>query len=103
MPVGIQLAIAFAVGCLCVGLILFIRWWLNPQRRGIVALANSRDEISIGQESLISELRQQIARHEGEIAGLRGRLMETESNRATAEAGKYAAEKILAARTAEPL
>jgi DNA recombination protein RmuC len=62
MPVGIQLLIAFAVGCLLIAII----WWLvRRQSKGVIALANSRE--LFGQEGLIAELRQQITQRETEL------------------------------------
>jgi capsule polysaccharide export protein KpsE/RkpR len=62
MPFGIQLLIAFAVGCLLIAII----WWLGRrQSKGVIALANSSE--SFGQEGLIAELRQQITQRETEL------------------------------------
>lgn len=62
MPIGIQLLIAFAVGCLLIAII----WWLvRRQSKGVIALANSRG--LFGQEGLIAELRQQITQREAQL------------------------------------
>jgi DNA recombination protein RmuC len=91
MPAGIYLLIGFAIG----GIIFFcIGWLIGRGRRGTV-LSNSRDDSLPNQESLIIELRQQITKHEAEIAQLRSQLTETGNARAAAEARYAASEKML--------
>ena len=82
---------------LALGAVLFalIRWLLSRDTKGASAVANSRDDRALNQEALVAELRQQIARREGELVGLRSNLMESESARAAAEAKREAAEKML--------
>ena len=84
--------IGLAAGAVLFGL---IRWLLFRVPKGAIALANSRDDSAVNQEALVGELRQQIARREGELVGLRSNLMESESARAAAEAKREAAEKML--------
>lgn len=85
MPVGIQLAFAFALGG---GLGMLIGWLLG---RGRSAPADDRLE---------AELRQQVGQRDAELAGLRGQLAETSNARAGAEASKAAAEMLVAEQRA---
>ncbi len=75
MPVGIQLAIAFAIGAL---LGLFVGWLYGRTKAGAEA-----------------ELRRQLAQRESELAQLHERLRETTEARAAAEARHAAAQQLL--------
>jgi DNA recombination protein RmuC len=77
MPVGIQLAIAAAVG--------FIVGWLIGRARG----GGGSDA------RLEKELREQVKQREAELAQLRSQLTETGNARAAAEARHAASEKML--------
>ena len=81
MPLGIQLLVAFVFGGL-LGLLI----GRSAGRRG-VTLPDNRLE---------SELRQQVAQRETELAQQRALVAQTGTARATAEAQKEAAEKLLA-------
>ena len=82
MPVGIQLAIAAAVG--------FIVGWLIGRARG-----------GGGPDSrLENELRQQVGQRETELTRLRAQLTETGNARAAAEARHAASEKMLVEQSA---
>ena len=72
MPVGIQLAIAAAVG-------FFVGWLIGRARAGAE-----------------NELRKQVAQREAELMQLRGQFTEASNARAAAEASRAAAEKLLA-------
>jgi DNA recombination protein RmuC len=88
MPLGIQIAIAFALGG---GLGLLIGWLIGSRRRPTgVQFANEEFE-----NPLENELRQQIARREEELAQLRSQLTEANNARAAAEARHAATEKML--------
>jgi DNA recombination protein RmuC len=80
MSLGFQLLIAFAVG----GLLGFFFGWLKG--RGNPSSSDARLE---------KELRQQIAQRETELTQLRGQLTETGNARASAEASRAAAEKMV--------
>src|SRR5476651_465596 len=82
MPVGIQLAIAFAIGG---GLGLFIGWLLGARRQTITP-SDARLE---------NELRQQVGQRETELTQLRAQLSEASNARAAAEAKLTATEKML--------
>jgi DNA recombination protein RmuC len=82
MPLGIQLALTFAIGG---GLGLIIGWLLGRGGRA-VAPADSRLE---------EELRQQVTQREDELAQLRGEISQATNARAAAEASKAAAEKLV--------
>ena len=83
MPLGESLLIA---GVIC-GLLGFVIGWLAGSRRGSPALpADNRLE---------TELRQQVAARESELSQQREQLAQTSTARATAEAQKVAAEKLL--------
>jgi DNA recombination protein RmuC len=82
MPLGIQLALAFAIGG---GLGALIGWLLGRGGRA-VAPTDSRLE---------QELRQQVTQREAELTQLRGELSATGNARAAAEAKHTAAEKML--------
>jgi DNA recombination protein RmuC len=77
MPLGIQLAIAAAVG--------FVIGWLIGRTRGSGG-PNSRLE---------NELRQQVGQRETELTRVRAQLVETGNARAAAEARHAASEKML--------
>jgi DNA recombination protein RmuC len=80
MPVGIQLFIAFVLGCL-------IGWFLHwLYRHGRASAPDTRLE---------NELRQQLGQRETELNQLRGQLVETSNARASAEASRAAAEKLV--------
>ena len=81
MPLGIQLAIAALVGA---GL-GFLFGWLYGRGRAVP-----------GDDRLVNELRQQINQREGELAKLRAELTGASTARATAEASRTAAEKLVA-------
>ena len=81
MPLGIQLAIAFVLGCL-IG--WFLRWLYGHGKAGA---PDTRLE---------NELRQQVSQREAEASQLRGQLAEIGNARAAAEASKAAAEKLVA-------
>jgi DNA recombination protein RmuC len=83
MPLGIQLAFAFAMGG---GLGLLIGW-LFASRKQTVAPPDARLE---------NELRQQLTQRETELAQTRDQLSQSKSSFATAQANQTAAEKILA-------
>jgi DNA recombination protein RmuC len=83
MPVGIQIAIAFAIGG---GLGLLIGWLLGG-RKPAGAPADSRLE---------DELREQVKLREAELEKLRTQNLETANARAAAEAGHKAAQNLLA-------
>jgi DNA recombination protein RmuC len=69
MPAGIQIAIAFTAGSLLVAIV----WWLmRRQSKEAITLANSRD--SLGQETLVAELRKQITQRETEQKELHEQL-----------------------------
>jgi DNA recombination protein RmuC len=77
MPVGIQLAIAAAVG-------FFIGWLIGRARGG-------------GPDArLEKELRSQIEQRDSQLTALRGQLNEAGNARAAAEASRVAAEKLAA-------
>jgi DNA recombination protein RmuC len=80
MPLGIQLAIAFVLGCL-IG--WFLRWLYGHGKAGA---PDARLE---------NELRQQVSQREVEVNQLRGQLAEIGNARAAAEASKAAAEKLV--------
>jgi DNA recombination protein RmuC len=81
MPLGIQLAIAALVGA---GL-GFLFGWLYGRARAVAP-----------DDRLANELRQQLGQREGELAKLRVELTGASTARATAEASRAAAEKLLA-------
>lgn len=81
LPLGIELLIAFVLG----GLLGLLFGWLLGRGRA-VAPADSRLE---------GELRQQIAQREVELSQLRGQLTDASNLRASAEASKAAAEKLV--------
>ncbi|MEI6078902.1 MAG: DNA recombination protein RmuC [Verrucomicrobiota bacterium] len=83
MPLGIQLAIAFILGC---GLGLLIGWLLGLRRQP----AASQDA------RLENELRQQLAQRESALDSLRAEFSQGQTLLATARANEAAAEKILA-------
>ncbi len=85
MPVGYQLFIAFALGCL-LGLLL---GWLFGRGRGAPA-----------DDPLANELRQQLAQREGELAQGRDQLTQARTGLATAQANQAAAEKLLSEQRA---
>ena len=81
MPPGIQLLIALAIG----GLAGFLVGWLVGRARGGASL----------DARLENELRQQVTQRETELTQLRGQLTDAGNARATAEASKAAAEKLV--------
>lgn len=81
MPVGFQLAIAFAIGG---GLGLLMGWLLG---RGRAAPADDR---------LANELRQQLAQREAELSQVRSEAGQAQAALATAQANQAGAEKLLA-------
>ena len=83
MPLGISLAIAFVLG----GVLGLLIGWLMGRNRAPAAPADLRLE---------TELRQQLAQREAEIAAQRDQLAQTMTSQATALANQTAAEKILA-------
>ena len=83
MPLGIQLAITFILGC---GLGLLIGWLLGLRRQP----AASQDA------RLENELRQQLAQRESALDSLRAEFSQGQTLLATARANEAAAEKILA-------
>jgi len=83
MPVGIQLAIAFAIGG---GLGLLIGW-LMGSRKQTIAPSDARLE---------NELRQQLTQREAELKDSSGQLLQAKTSLATAQANQAAAERILA-------
>ena len=83
MPLGIQLAIAFVIGC---GVGLLIGWLLG----------RSRSPIAPADSGLENELRQQLTQRETELTQMRELLSQTKTSLATAQANQTAAEKILA-------
>ena len=80
MPVGIQLLIAFVLGTLLGGL---IAW---AYARGRAAAPDSRLE---------QELREQLAKRDGELSQLRSQLSASDTGRARAEAAKAAADELM--------
>ena len=80
LPVGIQLAIAFILGCL-IG--WFLRWLYGQGRS------------STPDTRLENELRQQLGQRESELSTLRGQLTEAGNSRAAAEAKLAASETML--------
>ncbi len=83
MPLGIQLAIAFILGC---GLGLLIGWLLGLRRQP-AAPQDARLE---------NELRQQLAQRESALDSLRAEFSQGQTLLATARANETAAEKVLA-------
>ncbi len=83
MPLGFQLLIAFVVG----GAAGWLIGWLLGRARAGSALPDSRLE---------AELRQQLAQRGDELSRIRSQLTDASNARATAEASKAAAEKLLA-------
>ena len=83
MPLGIQLALAFALGG---GLGLLIGWLIGS-RKQTVAPTDSRLE---------NELRQQLNQRDAELAQTREQLSQSKTATATAQANQAAMEKILA-------
>ena len=83
MPLGIQLAIAFILGC---GLGLLIGWLLGLRRQP-EAPQDARLE---------NELRQQLAQRESALDSLRAEFSQGQTLLATARANEAAAEKVLA-------
>jgi DNA recombination protein RmuC len=83
MPVGIQILFALLAG---VALGLFLCWLLWRGKGSDARLEN--------------ELRQQVAQRESELAQLRGQLTEATNSRASAEASRSAAEKLVAEQRA---
>ena len=81
MPLGIQLAIAFALGG---GLGLLIGWLMGRGRAS--APTDNRLE---------SELRQQLATRETELTQARGEVVQVKTSLATAQANQLSAEKLL--------
>jgi DNA recombination protein RmuC len=79
MPLGIQLLVAFSLGCLLGALI----GWLYSRKRS-----------GHGDSDLESELRHQVTRREQEIGELRRQFTEAASGQAKAEAARTAAEEI---------
>ncbi|HEX4264320.1 MAG TPA: DNA recombination protein RmuC [Verrucomicrobiae bacterium] len=77
-----NLLIGFVAG----GIFCFIIGWLAGSRRRPVTLADNRLE---------EELRQQVSQKESELSKLRSQLAEATNARATAEAKQAAAEKLL--------
>jgi DNA recombination protein RmuC len=96
-PVGILITIAFVTGGTLIAIIL---WWSNRVPKGAIALANSRDDLLLGQEALVNELRNQISQRETELTQLRAQLTETGNARASAEANLAATEKMLSEQRA---
>ena len=87
MPLGINIAIAFAVGGLGGLLIGVLIGGTMGRGRKTVAEPDARLE---------NELRQQLTQRDGDMVKLRLELAETGNARAAAEASRQAAEKILA-------
>ena len=83
MPVGIQLAIAFAIG----GALGLLIGWLVGSRKQTIAPSDARLE---------NELRQQLTQREAEFKDASGQLLQAKTSLATAQANQGAAEKILA-------
>ena len=83
MPLGFQLAIAFAIGG---GLGLLVGWLLSS-RKQTVTPADARLE---------NELRQQLAQREAELSQTREQLSQSKTSLATAQANQTAAERLLA-------
>ena len=83
MPLGIDLAIAFVIGG---GLGLFLGWLLASRKQTAVP-TDARLE---------TELRQQLAQREADLAQAREQFSQTRTSLATAQANQAAAENILA-------
>src|SRR5688572_10506043 len=81
MPVGIQLAIAALVGA---GLGFLLGWLYGRSRGGAT------------DDRLANELRHQLGQREAELAKLRVELTGASTARASADASRAAAEKLLA-------
>jgi DNA recombination protein RmuC len=87
MPLGINIAIAFAVGGAGGLLIGILIGWTMGRGRKAAGEPDSRLE---------NELRQQLTQRDGDLVQLRTELAEAGNARAAAEASRQAAEKILA-------
>jgi DNA recombination protein RmuC len=83
MPLGIQLAIVFALG----GGIGLLIGWLLAGRKQTIAPADNRLE---------NELRQQLSQREADLKQTAEQLTQAKTSLATAEANRTAAESILA-------
>jgi DNA recombination protein RmuC len=81
MPLGLQLAITFALGGGCGAMLVWL--WL----RGRATAPDARLE---------NELRQQLAKREAELNQLRGEAVQIKTSLATAQANQASAEKLLA-------
>jgi DNA recombination protein RmuC len=83
MPVAVQFAIVFVLGC---GVGIFIGWLIGSRKQ----------TISPPDLRLENELRQQLAHRETELAQSREQLLQSQTALASAQANQAAAENILA-------